>query len=93
MVLAGREEKAAQALAEDLQKQGIPALYAPSPEKPLKGKVLVVRGGLSAGAEFPEAESCIEFGEMTVPETGLDGKAKSVKSLPAGMFARFFLKK
>ena len=57
VVLAGREEKAAQALADDLQKQGIPALYAPSPEKPLKDKVLVVRGGLSAGAEFPEAET------------------------------------
>ena len=49
--------------------------------------------GRILAAEFPEAESCIEFGEMTVPETGLDGKAKSVKSLPAGMFARFFLKK
>ena len=49
--------------------------------------------GRILAAEFPEAESCIQFGEMTVPETGLDGKAKSVKSLPAGMFARFFLKK
>ncbi len=56
VVLAGREEKNGQTLADDLQKQGIPALYAPSPEKPVKGQVLVVCGGISAGAEFPEAE-------------------------------------
>ncbi|MBQ9964018.1 MAG: DEAD/DEAH box helicase, partial [Clostridia bacterium] len=55
IVLAGAEEKNAQTLAEDLQKQGIPALYAPAPEKPLRDRVLVLRGGLSAGAEFPDA--------------------------------------
>ena len=55
VVLAGAEEKTAQVLAEDLVKQGVPALYAPSPEAPLKGRVLVVRGGLSAGFEFPDA--------------------------------------
>ncbi len=59
IVLAGAEEKNAQTLAEDLQKQGIPALYAPSPEKPLAGRVLVLRGGLSAGAEFPDSGLCI----------------------------------
>ena len=42
VVLAGAEEKNAETLAEDLQKQGLPALY-------------VMRGGLSAGADFPEA--------------------------------------
>ena len=55
VVLAGAEEKNAETLAEDLQKQGLPALYAPSPEKPVKGRILVMRGGLSAGADFPEA--------------------------------------
>ncbi len=55
IVLAGAEEKNAVTLAEDLQKQGLPALYAPSPEKPVRGRVLVMRGGLSAGADFPEA--------------------------------------
>ena len=55
VVLAGREPKNAETLAADLQKQGIPALYAPSPEKPVAGRVLVTTGGLSAGAEFPEA--------------------------------------
>ena len=55
VVLAGAEEKNAKLLAEDLQKQGIPALYAPSPEKPIAGQVLVLTGGLSAGAQFPEA--------------------------------------
>ncbi len=55
VVLAGAEEKNAKLLAEDLQKQGIPALYAPSPEKPIAGQVLVLTGGLSAGAQFPES--------------------------------------
>ncbi len=59
IVLAGAEEKNAQTLAEDLQKQGIPALYAPAPEKPLRDRVLVMRGGLSAGAEFPDSGLCI----------------------------------
>ena len=49
VVLAGSEEKNAQTLAEDLIKRDIPALYAPSPDAPVKGRVLVVRGGLSAG--------------------------------------------
>lgn len=55
VVLAGAEEKNAETLADDLQKHGLPALYAPSPDKPLKGRILVIRGGLSAGADFPEA--------------------------------------
>ena len=55
VVMAGSEEKNAQILAEDLVAKGIPALYAASPERPIKGQVLVVRGGLSAGAEFPDA--------------------------------------
>jgi transcription-repair coupling factor (superfamily II helicase) len=56
IVLAGAEEKAAKVLAEDLRKREIPAMYAVSPEKPLKGQVLVLNGGLSAGAEFPDGE-------------------------------------
>ncbi len=55
VVLAGREEKAAQTLAEDLQKAGLPALYAKAPAAPVKGQVLVITGGLSAGLELPEA--------------------------------------
>ena len=54
IVLAGGEIKNAETLAEDLLKQGIPALYAPSPEAPVKNRVLVMRGGLSAGMEYPE---------------------------------------
>ncbi|MBQ3259251.1 MAG: transcription-repair coupling factor [Clostridia bacterium] len=66
VVLAGREEKNAQVLAEDLQKQGIPALFAPSPEKPVKGQVLVTVGGVSAGAEFPECDTVfITHGRIT----------------------------
>ncbi|MBQ8752249.1 MAG: transcription-repair coupling factor, partial [Clostridia bacterium] len=55
VVLAGREAKNAETLAADLQKLEIPALYAPSPEAPLKKKVLVICGGLSSGFELPEA--------------------------------------
>lgn len=55
IVLAGSEEKAAQTLAEDLAKQELPALYAPAPEAPVKGRILVMRGGLSAGFDFPDA--------------------------------------
>ncbi len=55
LVLAGAEERAAQTLADDLVQRGIPALYAPAPQKPIAGQVLVLRGGLSAGAEFPDA--------------------------------------
>ena len=55
IVLAGSEEKTAQTLAEDLVKQELPALYAPAPEAPVKGRVLVMRGGLSAGFDFPDA--------------------------------------
>ncbi len=55
VVMCGSEEKTAAVLAEDLQKAGIPAIFAKSPDKPLKGQVLIVNGGVSAGAEFPEA--------------------------------------
>ncbi len=59
VVLAGAEEKAAQILAEDLQKAGLPALYAKSPEAPIRGQVLVMAGGLSAGLELPEARLAV----------------------------------
>ena len=59
VVLAGSEEKAAATLAEDLQKAGIPALYARSPEAPIRGQVLVLAGGLSAGLEIPAANLAV----------------------------------
>ena len=55
VVLAGSEEKAARVLAEDLQKAGLPAIYAKNPDAPVKGQVLVTAGGLSAGLELPQA--------------------------------------
>ena len=55
VVLAGSEEKAARVLAEDLQKAGLPALFARSPEAPIPGQVLVMAGGISAGMELPAA--------------------------------------
>ena len=59
VVLAGSEEKAAVTLAEDLQKAGLPAIYAKAPESPIRGQVLVVAGGLSAGMELPEARLAV----------------------------------
>ncbi len=55
VVLAGSEEKNAVTLADDLKKAGLPAIYAKSPDAPVKGQVLVLTGGLSAGMELPEA--------------------------------------
>ncbi|MCL2487163.1 MAG: transcription-repair coupling factor [Oscillospiraceae bacterium] len=59
VVLAGSEERVAQVLAEDLRNEGLPAVYAPSPEAPIRGQVLVIPGGLSSGFEFPEAELAV----------------------------------
>ncbi len=68
IVLAGREEKAAEALAADLQKRELPALYAPSPQAPLKRRVLVIRGGLSSGFELPAAGvAVVTHGRMHTP--------------------------
>ncbi len=66
VVLAGSEERAATVLAEDLQKAGIPALFAKNPAAPIKGQVLVTTGGLSAGVELPEAGlAVITHGKVT----------------------------
>ena len=59
VVLAGSEERAAVTLAEDLQKAGLPALYARAPEAPIRGRVLVLTGGVSAGMEFPTAHLAV----------------------------------
>ena len=59
VVLAGSEEKAAETLAEDLQKAGLPAIFAVSPDAPIRGQVLVVTGGLSAGMELLEARLAV----------------------------------
>ncbi|MBR7092667.1 MAG: transcription-repair coupling factor [Clostridia bacterium] len=59
LVLAGREEKAARVLAEDLCRHGLPARFAADPPAPLPGQVLVLPGGLSAGAAFAEAGTAV----------------------------------
>ena len=59
VVLAGSEERAAVTLAEDLQKAGLPALYARSPLAPIRGQVLVLTGGISAGLEIPAANLAV----------------------------------
>ncbi len=68
VVLAGSEIKNAETLTQDLVKQGIPALYAPSPDAPVKGRVLVMCGGLSSGMEYPEADfALITHGRVAGP--------------------------
>ncbi|MBR3289955.1 MAG: DEAD/DEAH box helicase, partial [Clostridia bacterium] len=54
-VLAGSEERTARRLAEELTAHDIPALFAPSPSELSRSHVTVLCGGLSAGAEFPDA--------------------------------------
>ncbi|MBQ3133987.1 MAG: transcription-repair coupling factor [Clostridia bacterium] len=53
-VLGGADEGSVRALTEDLQKAGFPAQFEPV-NLPDRGQVLVSRGGLSAGAAFPDA--------------------------------------
>ncbi|MDR1463985.1 MAG: transcription-repair coupling factor [Oscillospiraceae bacterium] len=63
VILAGAE-KPARLLAEDLEGEGIPALYCPLvPMEFPRGRVAVLPGTLSAGAEYPQ-EKCtvIAFG-------------------------------
>ena len=68
LVLAGGEEKNAVTLADDLKKAGLPAIYAKSPEAPVRGQVLVLTGGLSAGMELPEAGvAVLTHGRVTKP--------------------------
>ncbi len=65
IVLAGAEAENAEALAGQLVKRDIPALYAPSPESPVKNRVLIIKGGLSAGMEYPDANlAVITHGRM-----------------------------
>ena len=66
-VLAGGEVRTAQRLAEDLTAHGVPALYSPSPSELSRAHVTVLCGGLSAGAEFPDAGfAVITHGRATV---------------------------
>ncbi len=55
IVLAGPEDKTAKVLAEDLAAAKLPALYAPDPKEPVKGRILVTTGGLSSGWDLPLA--------------------------------------
>ncbi len=59
VVLAGPEEKTAKVLAEDLAAAGLPAMYAPNPDKPLKNRIIVTTGGLSSGFDFPKGDIAV----------------------------------
>lgn len=58
-VLAGTD-KAAKTLAEDLENEGIPALYCPVPPAEIPQRtVCVIPGGISYGMEYPSAKSTV----------------------------------
>ena len=54
VVLGGADEKSVRALTDDLVKNGFAARFEPSLTDE-RGQILVMRGGLSAGASFPDA--------------------------------------
>ena len=54
IVLGGADEKSVRALTDDLVKNGFAARFEPPLSKD-RGQILVMRGGLSAGASFPDA--------------------------------------
>ncbi len=59
VVLAGPEEKTAKVLCDDLKEAGLPCLFAPHPERPMRGRILVTTGGLSSGFDFPTGDVAI----------------------------------
>ena len=54
-VFAGTE-KAAKTLSEDLQRDGFDAVFSASPQKPVRNRVYVIPGMLSAGFDYPDAK-------------------------------------
>lgn len=66
-VLAGTD-KAAKTLADDLENEGIPAIFCPVPPAELPQKtVCVIPGGFSAGFEYPNAKfTLISYRSRTV---------------------------
>lgn len=54
-VFAGTE-KAAKTLADDLNRDGINASFSPEPERPVRKRVTIIPGMLSAGFDYPDAK-------------------------------------
>ncbi|MBQ9414887.1 MAG: transcription-repair coupling factor [Clostridia bacterium] len=52
ILLTGGEPKGAELLAQTLGSAGLPALFAPHPNAPVRGKILVTTGWLSSGVEW-----------------------------------------
>ncbi len=82
-VVAGTP-KSANALASDLENEGISAMYMPSPpDDCIPGKVIVLPGGFSAGFEYPDAKlTVITYGS----KASLPVKRTSKKIKKADMF-------
>ena len=59
VVLAGPEEKTAKVLCDDLTAAGLPCLFAPHPEKPVRDRVLITTGGLSSGFDYPAGDVAV----------------------------------
>lgn len=54
-VFAGTE-KAAKTLSDDLRRDGFDAVFSTSPQKPVRNRVYVIPGMLSAGFDYPDAK-------------------------------------
>ena len=64
-VFAGTE-KAAKTLSDDLKKDGFDAVFSANPQKPVRNKVYVIPGMLSAGFDYPDAKYlCISHTAVT----------------------------
>ena len=64
-VFAGTE-KAAKTLSDDLKKDGFDAVFSTNPQKPVRNKVYVIPGMLSAGFDYPDAKYlCISHTAVT----------------------------
>lgn len=74
VVVLGGTEKSAKTLAEDLEAEGIPALYFPvTPNAFPKGRVTVLSGTLSYGFSYPHEKFCV----YTYTRAAVQAKRKS----------------
>ena len=80
-ILAGGE-KAAVLLAEELSRNGVPAVYAEEPSDSCKNGVFVCPGGLSSGFELPETGvAVISQGRARTKMSRFKGKRKNAKDI------------
>ena len=81
VVLSGTE-RAGKALAEDLQRDGLPASYIENPSTAQKGTVTVAEGSLSAGFDWPDAGfALVARGRLVQQKPKRAKKSKDAKEI------------